>query len=128
MANISVVFPKTGKEPVVMPDLEGVLSGEPITWQIYTQNQGIKSVKLAFDSGNFFEGSKAGPNVCLKNLTFRNGNGYAVMLGMAPDLEKRRVDKYTIYGYSGPDGGGAEMAVLDPTIVTDPPATPIHQP
>jgi hypothetical protein len=128
MANISVVFPKSGKVPVVMPDLEGVLGGEPITWQIYTQNRGIKSVKLAFEKGSFFEGAPEGPKECLKNFTFNGARGYAVMLGKAPGLKRRQVSKYTIYGYSGLDGGGTLKAVLDPTIITDPPAPVIPRP
>jgi len=127
MANISIVFPRIGS-PVVMGDPVGVLSGEPITWQIYTQKKSIKSVKLAFKTqGKIFEGADLGPNECLKNFTFNDKTGFAIMVGQAPDLRRRRVDKYTIYGYSGRGGRGTEVAKLDPTIITDPPAPPIGQ-
>ena len=54
MANINVVFPKSGK-PLVTGDPKSALSQEPITWQIYTMNNALKSViiRRAVSSSRF---------------------------------------------------------------------------
>ena len=67
MANVTIVFAKGVKKPVVAGDPEGVLSGGPITWHIHTQKRAIRSVKLAFKRGDFFAGANGGPNECARN-------------------------------------------------------------
>ena len=128
MANLNIVFPKSGK-PLVTADPKGCLSDEPITWQIYSLSKSIKSVKLEFKKGAFFKDCEklGGPKACTKNLTINDNGGYAVMVGVSPEIKrngKRRTDKYTIYGYTGKDGGGTMKTKLDPKIITDPPALP----
>ena len=126
MANINVVFPKSGK-PLVTGDPKGCLSNEPITWQVYSLNKRLKSVKIEFQKGDFFKDCEklGGPKACTKNFTVNDSGGYTVMVGVSPKIAKkngkRRTDKYTIYGYTGTDGGGTMKVKLDPKIITDPP-------
>ena len=129
MADINVVFPADGSEPIATRPDHAVLEQELITWDITSYNEKITKVKLAFEANNgqkpkfFQKGASQSHQIEKKFRKYRvlpDGTKMAreEVYGTAPELKKRPKKscepfKYDIVGYRA----AGKPVKLDPKIV-----------
>ena len=129
MADINVVCPEDGSNPIATRPDHAVLEQELITWAITSFNQEITKVKLVFDSVNgqkpkfFQKGATRSHQIEKKFRNYRSlpdGTKMAreEVYGTAPNLTKTPNNscapyKYDIVGYRA----SGKPIILDPKIV-----------
>ena len=138
MADVHVIFPPAGGVLVTHEWLP-VLETDTVFWHVYSGNDRVKSVRIAFDKpeARFFSvidgGKTERRNSLDKPIRYsrppKGGRapqlpGSASLWGSAPPAaaeQGRRDEKYTIYGL---DENGEPVEKLDPELIIDRPKKP----